>query len=110
MKYCLGVTHLAISGIRPKLRALICHVNEKETAMELKLASETEIKKYFQMINCKRSFLFNDIVIAIYQLYEYLQTKTDIPFGYEYYLKKEIHCHNNRKQLEMEIYEKNIEN
>lgn len=28
-----------------------------------------------------------------------------IPFRYEYYLKKEIHCHNNRS-VEMEIYER----
>ena len=48
---------------------------KKETAMELKLASETEIKKYFQIIELKEASYFNDIVIAIYQLYEYLQTK-----------------------------------
>lgn len=81
---------------------------EKETAMELKLASETEIKKYFQIIELKEASYFNDIVIAVYQLYEYLQTKEiidRIPFRYEYYLKKEIHCHNNRS-VEMEIYER----
>lgn len=40
--------------------------------MELKLASETEIKKYFQTIELKEASYFNDIVIAIYQIYEYL--------------------------------------
>ena len=48
-------------------------------------------KKYFQIIELKELLTFNDIVIAIYQLYEYLQTKEiidRIPFRYEYYLKK----------------------
>lgn len=48
-------------------------------------------KKYFQIIELKEASYFNDIVIAIYQLYEYLQTKEiidRIPFRYEYYLKK----------------------
>ena len=110
MKYCLGVTHLAMSGIQAEFYRILAFVMwmEKETAMELKLASETEIKKYFQIIELKEASYFNDIVIAIYQLYEYLQTKEiidRIPFRYEYYLKKEIHCHNNRS-VEMEIYER----
>lgn len=110
MKYCLGVTHLAMSGIQAEFYRILAFVMwmEKETAMELKLASETEIKKYFQTIELKEASYFNDIVIAIYQLYEYLQTKEiidRIPFRYEYYLKKEIHCHNNRS-VEMEIYER----
>lgn len=101
MKYCLGVTHLAMSGIQAEFYRILAFAMwmEKETAMELKLASETEIKKYFQTIELKEASYFNDIVIAIYQLYEYLQTKEiidRIPFRYEYYLKKEIHCHNNR--------------
>ena len=110
MKYCLGVTHLAMSGIQAEFYRSLAFVMwmEKETAMELKLASENEIKKYFQIIELKEASYFNDIVIAIYQLYEYLQTKEiidRIPFRYEYYLKKEIHCHNNRS-VEMEIYER----
>ena len=110
MKYCLGVTHLAMSGIQAEFYRILAFAMwmEKETAMELKLASETEIKKYFQTIELKEASYFNDIVIAIYQLYEYLQTKEiidRIPFRYEYYLKKEIHCHNNRS-VEMEIYER----
>ena len=110
MKYCLGVTHLAMSGIQAEFYRILAFVMwmEKETAMELKLASETEIKKYFQIIELKEASYFNDIVIAVYQLYEYLQTKEiieRIPFRYEYYLKKEIHCHNNRS-VEMEIYER----
>ncbi|MFR3414279.1 MAG: hypothetical protein ACLTS1_18660 [Coprococcus sp.] len=93
MKYCLGVTHLAMSGIQAEFYRILAFVMwmEKETAMELKLASETEIKKYFQIIELKEASYFNDIVIAIYQLYEYLQTKEiidRIPFRYEYYLKK----------------------
>ncbi|MDR3996395.1 MAG: hypothetical protein Q3X11_00405, partial [Fusicatenibacter sp.] len=96
MKYCLGVTHLAMSGIQAEFYRILAFAMwmEKETAMELKLASETEIKKYFQTIELKEASYFNDIVIAIYQLYEYLQTKEiidRIPFRYEYYLKKEIH-------------------
>jgi len=46
MKYCLGVTHLAMSGIQAEFYRILAFVMwmEKETAMELKLASETEIK------------------------------------------------------------------
>ena len=77
MKYCLGVTHLAMSGIQAEFYRILAFAMwmEKETAMELKLASETEIKKYFQTIVLKVASYFNDIVIAIYQLYEYMQTK-----------------------------------
>ena len=60
MKYCLGVTHLAMSGIQAEFYRILAFVMwmEKETAMELKLASETEIKKIFPDNWVKRSFLF----------------------------------------------------
>ena len=50
---------------------------------------------------------FNDIVVTIHQLYAYLQTKgiiKQIPFNYQYYLKKQVLHHNNRS-VKVEIYE-----
>ena len=110
MKYCLGITHLALHVIQKefyKLQSFVIWL-EDTTEISLKQVSENEIKEYFQIIDYKEASYFNDIIIAIYQFYEYLQTKEiidRIPFRYEYYLKKEIHCHNNRS-VEMEIYER----
>lgn len=51
---------------------------EDTTEISLKQVSENEIKEYFQIIDYKEASYFNDIIIAIYQFYEYLQTKNII--------------------------------
>lgn len=53
MKYCLGVTHLAMSGIQAEFYRILAFAMwmEKETAMELKLASETEIKNISRQLS-----------------------------------------------------------
>ena len=61
-----------------------------------KIIASNLSKKYFQIIDYKVASYFNDIIIAIYQFYEYLQTKNiikEVPFNYQYYLKKEILHH-----------------
>ena len=109
IKYCLGVTHLALSVIHTEFYRIQKFVVwlEETTEINLKQVSENEIKKYFQIIDYKVASYFNDIIIAIYQFYEYLQTKNiikEVPFNYQYYLKKEI-LHHNDRSVEQETYE-----
>ena len=109
IKYCLGVTHLALSVIHTEFYRIQKFVVwlEETTEINLKQVSENEIKKYFQIIGYKEASYFNDIIIAIYQFYEYLQTKNiikEVPFNYQYYLKKEI-LHHNDRSVEQETYE-----
>lgn len=80
IKYCLGVTHLALSVIHTEFYRIQKFVVwlEETTEINLKQVSENEIKKYFQIIDYKEASYFNDIIIAIYQFYEYLQTKNII--------------------------------
>ena len=109
MKYCLGITHLALHVIQKefyKLQSFVIWL-EDTTEISLKQVSENEIKEYFQIIDYKEASYFNDIIIAIYQFYEYLQTKNiikEVPFNYQYYLKKEI-LHHNDRSVEQETYE-----
>lgn len=57
MKYCLGVTHLAMSGIQAEFYRILAFAMwmEKETAMELKLASEVkqDLTRTTRIINFK---------------------------------------------------------
>ena len=109
MKYCLGITHLALHVIQKefyKLQSFVIWL-EDTTEISLKQVSENEIKEYSQIIDYKEASYFNDIIIAIYQFYEYLQTKNiikEVPFNYQYYLKKEI-LHHNDRSVEQETYE-----
>ena len=92
MKYCLGITHLALHVIQKefyKLQSFVIWL-EDTTEISLKQVSENEIKEYFQIIDYKEASYFNDIIIAIYQFYEYLQTKNiikEVPFNYQFFLK-----------------------
>ncbi len=109
MKYCLGVTHLSISSIQEELFYIQAFAMwlEESTETDLRNVSEDEMQKYFQVIGSKKASHFNDIVVTIHQLYVYLQTKgiiKQIPFNYQYYLKKQVLHHNNRS-VKMEIYE-----
>lgn len=109
MKYCLGVTHLSINSIQEELFYIQAFAMwlEESTETDLKNVSEDEMQKYFQVIGSKKASHFNDIVVTIHQLYVYLQTKgiiKQIPFNYQYYLKKQVLHHNNRS-VKMEIYE-----
>ena len=107
MKYCLGITHLALSVIRTELNRILEFVIwlEETTDINLRDVSENEIKQYFQTIDSNRAGSFNVIVTAIYQFYEYMQVKNlikEVPFNYKYYLKKEILHHDNRT-VDMEM-------
>lgn len=112
MKYCLGITHLALSVIRTELNRILKFVIwlEETTDINLRDVSENEIKQYFQTIDSNKAGSFNVIVTVIYQFYEYMQVKNlikKVPFNHKYYLKKEILHHNNRT-VDMEIFEKII--
>lgn len=69
IKYCLGITHLALSVIHTEFYRIQKFVVwlEETTEINLKQVSENEIKKYFQIIDYKVASYFNDIIIAIYQ-------------------------------------------
>lgn len=110
MKYCLGVTHLAISNIQSefnRIRSFVVWL-EKNHLQGVRDVSEDTVDRYFryQERNRIKEETFNKTVRSILHFYDYLKVKRiikKIPFCEQYYLKKTMPEHHDRSVGE-EVY------
>ncbi|SHJ31232.1 tyrosine-type recombinase/integrase [Hespellia stercorisuis] len=103
MKYCLGVTHLAVSVIQIELilvRNFIVWLEQKEVH-NVCCVAEATIERYFkkqEQLDIKEA-AFNRKVTSILHFFDYLKVRgfiTKIPLCAQYYRKKEILKHHDR--------------
>lgn len=103
MKYCLGVTHLALSAIRSefmRIRSFLVWL-EQEEVQDVCCVAEATIERYFkkqEQLDIKEA-AFNIKVTSILQFFDYLKVRgfiTKVPFCAQYYRKKEILKHHDR--------------
>lgn len=110
MKYCLGVTHLAISWIRSEftyIRNFVVWL-EKNKLQGVRYTTEDTADQYFryQEQGNIQEETFNKIVKSIAHFFDYLRvqgTIKKIPFCVQYYLKKATPKHHDRS-VEERIY------
>ena len=110
MKYCLGVTHLALSAIRSefmRIRSFLVWL-EQEKVQDVCCVAEAAIERYFkkqEQLDIKEA-AFNIKVTSILQFFDYLKVRgfiTKVPFCAQYYHKKEILKHHDRC-VEADVY------
>lgn len=110
MKYCLGVTHLAISSIRSEfiyIRNFVVWL-EKNEMQGVRYVSEDTADRYFrhQEENHIQEETFNKTVSSILHFFDYLRAQgiiKKIPFCSQYYLKKTTPKHHDRS-VDEKIY------
>ena len=103
MKYCLGITHLAISTIRVEfiyIRNFVIWL-EKNKLQGIRYVTEDTADRYFryQEQTHIQEETFNKTVWGILHFFDYLRVKgiiKKIPFCGQYYLKKTTPKHHDR--------------
>lgn len=110
MKYCLGVTHLAISSIRAEfafIRNFVAWLEKNKLQGILYVTADTADRYFrYQEQNHIQEETFNKIVKGILHFYDYLRAQgfiKKIPFCGQYYLKKTTPRHHDRS-VEERVY------
>lgn len=110
MKYCLGVTHLALSSIRSEftdIRNFVVWL-EKNSLQGVRYTTEDTADRYFRYQEQKdiQEGTFNKTVWSILHFFDYLRVQGIIqkmPFCGQYYLKKTTPKHHDRS-VEEKVY------
>lgn len=106
LRYLFGITDLSISTIRSKLlelRTFLSYFNREEKPIH-KVEAE-KIQSYLESVQRQdiREKTANGRIFMILQFYNFLVVRgylKKIPFRHSYYLKKEVHVHNDRSVSE----------
>lgn len=110
MKYCLGVTHLAISSIQSefiRIRNFAIWL-EKNKLQGVRYVSEDTADRYFRYLeeNHIQEETFNKTVSSIQHFFDYLRAQgiiKKIPFCSQYYMKKTTPKHHDRS-VDKKVY------
>lgn len=102
LRYLFGITDLSISTIRSKLlelRTFLAYFNREEKPIHEVEAEK--IQRYLESVQRQdiREKTANGRIFMILQFYNFLVARgylKKIPFRHSYYLKKEVHVHNDR--------------